>query len=283
MRKPNLNSLRMFDASARHGSFRAAAEELNLTQGAVAQQVRKLEADIEQPLFTRLPRGLALTETGAQFHKDIRKALGLIDRATESLTPDGALVTLSVPPSVASKWLVPKLSDFAKAFPHIILDLRASEALTDFRRDDVDLAIRQGLMPEGTGLAKHMLAPLDLCAVASPSYAAGHTTVRDPQGLSTHKLIQDGHRHWTQMFETYDLPLPKNALSFNQTALAIDAAISGQGIALAPRLLATDALAAGQLVEMWQAPDTNEAYYLLHPKDVHPARDRVIGWLLGQA
>ena len=282
MRKPNLNSLRMFDAAARHGNFRAAAEELNLTQGAVAQQVRKLEADIEQPLFTRLPRGLALTETGAQFHKDIRKALGLIDRAIENLTPDSALVTLSVPPSVASKWLVPRLSDFAKAFPHITLDMRASEALTDFRRDDVDLAIRQGLMPEGSGLTMHLLAPLDLCAVASPSYAVDYDAVEDPQGFTAHKLIQDGHRHWTQLFEAHDLPLPTNALSFNQTGLAIDAAISGQGVALAPHLLTADALAAGQLVEVWQAPDIHEAYYLLHPIEGHPARDTVIGWLLEQ-
>lgn len=282
MRKPNLNSLRMFDAAARHGNFRAAAEELNLTQGAVAQQVRKLEADIEQSLFTRLPRGLALTETGTHFHKDIRKALGLIDRATENLTPDSALVTLSVPPSVASKWLVPRLADFAIAFPHITLDMRASEALTDFRRDDVDLAIRQGLMPKGAGSTKHLLAPLDLCAVASPAYATHHAAVRGPQCFAAHKLIQDGHRHWTQLFETHDMPLPTNALSFNQTALAIDAAISGQGVALAPRLLAGDALETGQLVELWQAPNTNEAYYLLHPPQVHPARDKVIGWLLDQ-
>ncbi|HEU00956.1 MAG TPA: LysR family transcriptional regulator, partial [Aurantimonas coralicida] len=88
MRTPNLNALRMFDAAARHLNFRLAAEELNLTQGAVAQQVRRLEADLGQVLFHRKARGLALTETGESYHRPIFRALAIIDDATGKLRPE---------------------------------------------------------------------------------------------------------------------------------------------------------------------------------------------------
>lgn len=103
MRKPNLNALRAFDAAARLGSFQAASGELHVTQGAIAQQIRKLEADLGLPLFIRAARGVTLTETGAAYHHEISKALSLIDRATRALQPDTRIVTLSVPPSLASK------------------------------------------------------------------------------------------------------------------------------------------------------------------------------------
>lgn len=145
MRAPKLNALRMFDAAARHGSFRTAAEELHLTQGAVAQQVRGLEADLGVALFERKARGLSPTAEGARYHDAVRRALGIIDRATQALRPADTAVRLSVPPSFASKWLVPRLAGFAAAHPDILLDTTASETLTDFRRDGIDLAVRQGL------------------------------------------------------------------------------------------------------------------------------------------
>ena len=279
MQKPPLNRLRMFDAAARHSNFRLAADELHLTQGAVAQQVRKLEEVLGSLLFTRLPRGLALTESGARYHREIRKALDIIDRATEDLHPAAATVVLSVPPSLASKWLVPRLTDLALEHPDITLDLRASESLTDFRRDRVDLAIRQGQIAGGKGLVVDRLAPLDLCAIASPSIAAGLRPV-GVADFSGQRLIEDGHRHWTGLFEAAGAPAPVIALSFNQTALAIDAAMAGQGIALAPRLLVRDALEVGQLCDLWQIETPDEGYHLLHPERPHPARDVVKAWLL---
>ncbi len=280
MRKPPLNALRMFDAAARHGNFRLAAEEVFVTQGAVAQQVRKLEDNLGLLLFTRLPRGLALTEAGALYHAEIRKALEIIDRATENLRPSPAAVVLSVPPSLATKWLVPRLADLALEHPEITLDLRASERLTDFTRDKVDLAVRQGRMRQRDGLIVTEFAPLEMLAVtrAVPSFRVHAMAIADFAG---HRLIEDGHRHWTRLFEAAGHAAPDVALSFNQTALAIDAAVAGQGIALAPRLLVEDALGAGQLDVLWQVPARHEAYYLLHPDRPHPARDTVRDWLLG--
>lgn len=281
MRKPPLNALRMFDAAARHGSFRLAAEEVNLTQGAVAQQVRKLEEQLGLLLFSRLPRGVALTEAGALYHGEIRRALEIIDQATEALHPETDTVVLSVPPSLASKWIVPRLVQFAADHPEIALDLRASERLTDFSRDKVDIAIRQGRMTGEKGLVTTPLAPLDLCAVASPILVEGGR-FDGLDDFSGQRLIEDGHRHWTALFAKANGPQPLIALSFNQTALAIDAALAGQGIALSPRLLVRDALAAGQLRDLWQVTTPDEGYYLLYPDRRHPARDTVTGWLLAQ-
>ena len=271
----------MFDAAARLGNFRLAAEEVNLTQGAVAQQVRKLEEQLGIQLFSRLPRGVTLTEAGTQYHRDIRRALEIIDRATEHLRPEVATVVLSVPPSLASKWLVPRLSHLAAEHPDITLDLRASERLTDFVRDRVDLAIRQGRIEESKGLVASSLASLDLCAVASPTVAQS-VSDQSLTDFTDMRLIEDGHRHWTTLFETAELSPPPVSLSFNQTALAIDAALAGQGVALAPRLLVRDAIEAGQLQELWQVDTQGEGYFLLYPDQPHPARDIVIGWLLKQ-
>ena len=279
MRTPNLNTLRMFDAAARHGSFARAADELHLTQGAVAQRVRQLEADLGQPLFSRLPRGLTLTTSGALYHKEIRKALALIDQASRALTPETQKVTLSVPPSFATKWLVPRLAAFAASHPAISLDLRASETLTNFATDDIDMVIRQGPHLPHDGLKTLPLAPLSLCAVAQPGTAP---LLSVPEDFQSYPLIEDGHRHWHHLFETHDLAPPKAALQFNQTALAIDAAIAGQGIAMAPELLIIDALDKGDLAVIWRAPSGDHSYHILHPDRPHPARDAVIAWLQTQ-
>ena len=109
----------MFDAAARHLNFRLAAEELHLTQGAVAQQVRRLEADLGLSLFHRKARGLALTEIGRGYHISVRRALAIIDDATHKLRPQNTLVTLSVTMALASRWLVPRLGAFSRSNPDI--------------------------------------------------------------------------------------------------------------------------------------------------------------------
>jgi len=165
MRLPNLNALRMFDAAARHLNFRYAAEELHLTQGAVAQQVRKLEADLGKTLFKREARGLSLTADGATLHRPIRQAMTLIEDGVAQLVPDAFKVTLSVTPSFAAKWLIPRIGQFEAENPQIELNIQASEALTHFSTDGVDLAIRQGTPPFGKTLSYTKLAPLDLTMV----------------------------------------------------------------------------------------------------------------------
>ncbi|WP_421709671.1 LysR substrate-binding domain-containing protein [Algihabitans sp.] len=278
-----MNALRAFDAAARHLNFRRAADELNVTQGAVAQQVRRLEADLSLQLFHREARGLSLTEIGRRYHDPVRQGFALLEQATLSLRPESPRVTLSVPPSFASKWLIPRLASLSEAHPDIDLQVLATESLADFQTDDVDIAVRQGRPPFGHGLQATLLSALELCAVCSPDYARSAAAIASFEDFAQHALIQDSHRHWDVLFAQAGLPIGRRSLQLNQAALAMDAAANGQGIALAPRLLLSADLAEGRLVELWrdQRPDQN-GFYIVYPSERAPrvTITRVIGWIL---
>jgi LysR family glycine cleavage system transcriptional activator len=286
VRTPNFNALKMFDAAARHLNFRLAAEELNLTQGAVAQQVRRLEADLGLVLFHRKARGLALTDIGQSYHRPVRRALAIIEDATQKLRPQTTRITLSVTPSLASKWLVPRLGPFSGAYPDIDVQTVASEGLANFRGDGVEIAIRLGHPPFGDALRAELLSPLDLTAVCSPNYVDKSHPIEQFADLANHPLIQDGHNHWDRMLENEGLSAQHRIKQFNQTALAMDAAATGQGITLAPRLLARDDIIAGKLVEVWSDNQSDErGFYVICPikQKPNPSRDIVIDWLLSDA
>lgn len=281
MRMPNLNSLRVFDASARHLNFRLAAEELNVTHGAVAQQVRRLETDLGSPLFLRRPRGLELTMQGRQFHQDVRRAMAIIEDATGRFAVSKTVI-LSMPPSFAAKWLVPRLRGFEDTHPEIKLEIRAETELVDLERDDVDFAIRQGSPPFPAHMDSTCLARLDLTAVASQSYSSRIGALVEEADLFHFNLIQDGHRHWEQN------PLAHSArpriLQFNQTALAIDAARNGQGIALVPKIYLQGA-DAEQLDVIWNFAETDmSGFFLLRllSRTQNAAQRAVADWLISQ-
>jgi LysR family transcriptional regulator, glycine cleavage system transcriptional activator len=284
-RSPNLKGLRMFDAAARHLNFRRAAEELNLTQGAVAQQVRALERDLGLTLFHRQARGLGLTELGRTYHDPIRRALALIDDATSKLRPDGARVTLSVPPSLATKWLVPRLAAFSLAHPEVDLETVASESIANFQSDGIDLAIRQGRPRDEAGLQSQLLAYLDLHAVCGPGLAKTLPPFNGIADFAAMNLIQDSHGFWERLLEQAGLSTRGRVVQFNQTALAMDAAANEQGIALAPRLLLDEDLARGRLTVLWRVPNTDDAgYYIVGPlsRALQPARDLVWDWIVSE-
>jgi LysR family glycine cleavage system transcriptional activator len=285
LRSPNLNSLKMFDAAARHLNFRLAAEELNLTQGAVAQQVRRLESDLGFPLFYRKARGLVLTEIGQSYHKPVSQALTMIDDATRKLQPESTAITLSITPSFASKWLVPRLALFATAHPNIEVQTVASEGLANFQSDGVDLAVRLGHPPFGEEFHTELLAPLDLRAVCSPGFAENMSPISQLENFSTQHLIQDSHKHWDNLLERAGLSPQHRLMQFNQTTLAMDAAANGQGIALAPRIFLAVEFEQGRLVEVWQDTRTNlGGFYIVYPRNrkFSPARDTLIAWALAE-
>lgn len=278
MREPNLKALTMFSAAAAHLNFRLAAESLHLTQGAVAQQVRQLETDLGVKLFHRLPRGLALTPRGEQYYAAIKQALNLIEEATLQVMAVDNSVTVSVTPSMAAKWLVPRLSQFEEQYPEIDLHVVASETRADFQSDGVDVAIRYGCPPFEKSLHVEHLASIHLLAVCSEQYARQHNIghpanpgaayrVDDPETFVIHRLIQDSHGHWDDWFKAMKLQPARRVLVFNQTALAIDAAINNRGIALVPALLVREHVDKGDLVCLWDFPVTDgNGYYLVYPQ-----------------
>ena len=276
----------MFDAAARHLNFRRAALELNLTQGAVAQQVRQLEANLGYQLFHRHARGLDLTEIGRTYHNAIHRALVIIDDATDKLKPENTTVTLSITPSFASKWLVPRLADFARAYPGIDVHTVASEGIANFQSDGVDIAIRQGHPPFAEDLHSTLLAQLDLRALCSPELAQALSPIAQIADFAEQPLIQDSHNLWYSLFEEFELTPRQKPMQFNQTTLALDAAANGQGIALAPRILSDMDVRRGRLVELWQdTRSSQEGFFIVYPhqKKTSPAIVALIEWALMEA
>jgi LysR family glycine cleavage system transcriptional activator len=288
-RLPSLNALRAFEAASRHLNFRLAAEELGVTQGAVAQQVRGLEAELGMKLFERHPRALSLTDNGRRYAGGVRRAFEMLAEATQTLRPEPLRLTISVTPTFASKWLIPRLPAFLEAHPDIDLRILATDRLSQFHADAVDLAVRYGRPPWGSGLIVEPLFDEVQIAVASPSAIASAGHPGETASLQGHALLHDAHNAWSQFLE---LALPNVTLStaknvrFNQTALAIDAAVAGQGLALAHRdFVATD-LAAGRLVRLFDTElRTGAGFFIVYPRRSRHAAQiaNVHEWLLRQA
>lgn len=279
---PPLNALRAFEASARHLNFRLAAEELGVTQGAVAQQVRGLEARLGTALFERLPRGLRLTEAGRRFHAPLRRAFRLIEEAVDDLS-DQRQITISVTPSFASKWLVPRLNDFVTRYPDISVQVDARERLADFQSDGVDIAVRQSRSPLAQGLDFVPLFSTEFVVVGGPELAS---QIKEPSDLMRHVLLSDTHGLWPLFLDRAGVEGRPRMMSFSQTSLAIDAAVSGQGFALAHAPLVSSELASGRLVQPLSEVLVDDlSFYIVTPQKprqpelVNQMRD----WLLSQS
>ena len=169
---PPLNGLRAFEAAGRYLNFRAAADELGVTQGAVAQQVRGLEDHVGMPLFERLPKGLAFTAAGRGYHVRIAEAFTTLREASAVLQPQTAKVLISVTPTFAAKWLIPHLPDFTARYPDIDLRILATEKVSSFHADGIDLAVRLGEPPFGAVLEAHLLFRQEIVAVVGTSASA---------------------------------------------------------------------------------------------------------------
>ena len=287
VRKPKLNALRIFDVAARHLNFRSAAVELNVTQGAVAQSIRGLEADLGIRLFRRLARGVALTDVGLRYHSGIAKGLAAIDHATAELHAGARSLTVSVPPSFASKWLVPKLPYFLERNPDIEVRTVATEAVTDFHTQNVDVAVRQGPKPTGGELVAKALSPIELVIVCGQSVSSRPDANPGIEWFADQPLIQDGHRHWETLLGEHGIQPRHQVLSFNQTALAIDAAVSGQGYAVVPRFISNEDLSSGRLIAVRPIERKGtDGYWAIHHDNDPPngeARSSFVEWLLAEA
>ncbi len=267
---PPLNSLRSFEAAARHLSFKKAAEELNVTPGAISQQVKRLEANLSTLLFLRTPTSLQLTQAGQEYLPVIRRAFERISEATERLQVKRGIevVTVSTMSGFASKWLVPRLSRFRELHPNIDVRISTSWHLVDFGREDVDVAIRHGL-GRYQGLRSWRLLVEDMVPVCSPKLQTGRPALRTLADLGNHTLLHDEERRdWSLWLEAAGVTGidGTRGLSFSEETLMLEAAIEGQGIALGRSALIERDLAEGRLVKPFDVQIPNEfAYYLVCP------------------
>lgn len=277
---PPLNALRAFEVSGRHLNFRAASEELGVTQGAVAQQVRLLEDHLGLALFHRLPRGLALTGRGKAYLADVSRAFALLGSATDRLQHRADAVTISVTPTFAARMLIPQLSALQAALPTVELRTVATTAVSDFDRDQVDLAIREGRAPFPTGLEARFLFPQELILVASPHLPGLDPARPSRDRIAALPLLHDGYGYWSRYFGTR-AALP--GAVFNQTSLALDAALAGQGIAITCRAFVQADLDAGRLLNLGDAGfDAETEFYLVRKRSPRSpgAVDAVWSWCI---
>ncbi|WP_047466233.1 transcriptional regulator GcvA [Rhizobium rhizogenes] len=285
---PSLNALKAFEVAARHLNFRAAAEEIGVTQGAVAQQVRGLEAELGVKLFERLPRTLALTGEGRRYIADIRRAFEIIARATGELKPQPVRLTISTTPTFASKWLIPRLPDFTTRHPDLDLHILATERMSSFQSDGVDLAVRYGRPPFGPGLASELLFEQEIIAVGSPMLLADRRSPKTSEELADFTLLHDAHNFWPEFIEKHVGQLEQSSfkgISFSQTSHAIEAAIAGQGIVLANRDFVQRDLEEGRLIRFLEGSLPGPSnFYLVWPRYRKSSSiDVVVAWMIEDA
>lgn len=294
-RLPPLNALRAFEAAARHLNFSRAADELAVTPGAVSQQIQNLEDYVGAALFKRTPKGLLLTDAAQTALPALREAFDRLAEAASLLTAavDGRRLTVSVAPSFAAKWLVPRLGLFEAAHPQVDVWLSADMEVVDFALGEIDLAIRYGA-GRYPGLEVVKLMSETVIPVASPELLEA-SPIHTPADLANQILLHDGSPDADDSCPDWSMWLAARGIRgvdgtrgprFNQSSLVIEAAAAGRGVALAKRALAQADLDAGRLVVPLQdATAVDFAYFVVHPKAKGrlPQVKAFVSWITAQA
>lgn len=291
---PPLNSLVTFEAAARHLSFTAAAAELNVTQGAVSRQVRHLEAYLGKPLFSRAKRNVELTPAGAQYFQVVRSALTSVSAATAELLQwqGDRQITVATTNAMASLWLLPKIPGFQRDHEEVDIRILASDQVQELGRSEFDLA----LLYCGTPPPNMRATPLfggEVFPVCSPEYLQSSGDLREPGQLFCRTLLylEDAPVDWFNWPEWFrrvgvETREPHRRININNYSMLIQAALNGQGIALAWRKLLDQYLDSGALVcPVETVLHTSAYFYLLEPEDrgrLKPAVRLFRDWLLAR-
>ncbi len=296
-RLPPLNALRAFEAAGRHLSMSKAADELNVTPAAISHQVKALEEILGVPLFRRLNRALLLTTAAQKCLPGLTEGLDHLAEAMGRLAGEdrAGIVTVSMPPSFAAKWLVPRLERFTETHPDLDVRVSASMELVDFRRDEVDIAIRFG-HGNYPGLVAEKLFDDAVAPMCGPALLGGDHPLGQPGDLRHHALLHDDStlfldatapdwRMWLKAAGVKGVDAARGS-HFSSPELVIQAAIDGAGVALGRLSLAAADLAAGRLVMPFEmslalAP----SYYVVFP-EAAAARPKVAAfrdWMMLEA
>jgi LysR family transcriptional regulator, glycine cleavage system transcriptional activator len=270
-RIPSTQALQCFEASARLGSFTSAGHEMHLTQGAVSRQVISLEQRLGFTLLERRRDGLQLTPAGSAYLAEVLPALRMLERATSNvmaLKGLGGVLNLSIPASWGNHWLIPRLSDFTQTHSEISLNVFTKIGAADFSNRQIDAAVEYR-MAARTDMPCEFVMGLDLMAYASPAWKRSHSDRITLADMLQHTTLPLAWNGWLiQQGRTDELPAdtrqevaigPRYDLMF----MAMNAAVTGLGVALLPAFMAGPLVTARRLAKMpgrvWQAPG---GYYL---------------------
>jgi LysR family glycine cleavage system transcriptional activator len=291
---PPLKAVRYFEAAARHLSFSKAAEELSVTHSAISHQIKALEGWLGVPLFERGTRQVALTDAGRRFLPPVRSGLLQIAEAARdvSTATRGGPIVVSVLPSVAAKWLVPKLHDFRARHPDIDVRISATGRVETIGEGDIDIAIRFG-RGHWTGLTAELLLANDIFPVCSPKLPMSDKPLREARDLLQYPLLTDSDwaganydfwRDWLTAAGVEDARY-RSGLSFNVSNLLMQAAVDGLGVAMGNTMLAGEDLRQGRLIRPFDLtvwPDSG--FYVVYAKSAlqRPKIKAFRDWLFDQ-
>jgi LysR family glycine cleavage system transcriptional activator len=308
-RLPPLNALRVFEAAARHLSFKEAANELSITQAAVSHQIKSLEDYLGVQLFKRAGRGVQLTEAARACLPKLREGFDSLAAAVEMihLRADETDLQITAPPVFTARWLMPRLADFARREPKVDVRVVGSSKMVDAGAlDHPAITSSFDLRSESSGVEIHLgagdypghradkLFDVSTIAVASPELVTAG--LRDPADLANHTLLHDdamdlvAHGHawekWLEVAGVADKVDGTRGPHFSSNILSLEAASQKLGVALALRPLVDADIASGRLVAPFNVALTpRSAYYLVCPEVIsdRPAVVAFRKWLLSQA
>lgn len=294
-----LRAIQAFEAAARHENYSGAATELSVTPAAIGQQVRALEAWLGAPLFRRLASGanrLVLTEAAAEALPEFKLGFDHLDVGLRRLRQSQRLlVTVAVSQGFVARWLLPRLDRFAATWPAVEVRLDVSDRLADIEHGEADLGIRCGA-GQWPGLAVKRLMDEEMFPVCSPSLLQGLSAPENAVALARMPLIHDltmphsgvfpSWREWLQE-QGVRMSRSLHGLQINLSAAVVQAALNGQGVALARRAFVSDELRSGRLQRLLPAVQwpIRWAYYVVQPESAM-LREPVtafVDWLAGEA
>jgi LysR family transcriptional regulator, glycine cleavage system transcriptional activator len=278
----------VFEVACRHGSYSAAARELHVTHSAVSQRIRQLEQELGLTLFERQGNRMVPTSSGLRLQAGVKGAFSELGAAFGSLQTrrTDAEITISLLPAMAARWLVPRLPRFKARFPHINLHIKTGQSLANFKSDGVDIAIRFGA-GDWKGLRAVKLLHEEFFPVCSPGFNDGHLP-KDPASMLSMPLLIDRNLPWRAWFKSAGLRLDRDpsGTSFTDTNALMEAAVTGQGIALGRLSVSPWDILSGRLVRLSEhSLRVAHCHYAVHPiaAESNPALVAFREWLVEEA
>lgn len=286
-RLPPLSAIRVFEAAARHLNFTAAAAELGMTQAAVSYQVKLLEEKLGVALFSRDGRGVQLTPAGERAAPQVARGFDALDAAFARLRSENeSMMTVSTTQTFANTWLAWKLGGFQMNNPNMAVRLIATDAITDFAKDEVDVAIRAGRGP-WPGLERHLLFQVYFTPMCSPDFLARHGGRIEPTDMLNLPMISPHDPWWPHWLREAGVEVDENdirpGVRLDVQAHEGHAAMAGQGVAMLTPFLWRNDLAEGRLVRLSDRLSTRGfGYWLVYPEERRsvPKIKRFREWLL---
>ena len=290
MKRIPVGPLRAFDVAARNLNLSAAAEEMNVTHAAVSRQVKQLEERLGVKLFERLPRGLKLTVHGALLAEGTREAFDRLATAIEDVSAPAVRrkLTISTFSSLATRWLMPRVQAFSTLFPETDLQVSTTSRLTDFSREDVDIALRFG-GGQYPGLhVRPMFKPKEI-VVAAPALLKRGPPLKTFADLKEHTLLHDdSYRTWTHWLEVVGAKSvnPRRGIICGDRNSMLSATLEGQGVGISSDVFAANELKSGRLVRVFDAEvsATFGIYAVCLPRRLNdPLISGTMDWLVREA